>query len=313
MDVKRIVFGSCNKHDYPQPLWDPIVSNHPDVFIWGGDIVYNNTKNMKRMRENYLLQNMQPGYQHLKNSLLPGRLLGVWDDNDYGLDNGGKFFTKRDAAQNQLLDFLGEPKGSYRRGTAGVYTSSTFSHGKSLITIILLDTRYFREDPGETADILGEQQWRWLEEVFTQSRSSLHFVVSSIQFVSEEHSYESWAKFPAAKQRMLHLIRELAVPGVIFLSGDRHFGELSVLNDPEKVDYPLYDLTSSGMTHSWEELEGEDNEHREGDIFTGLNFGYIDIDLQFPAPRLFLQVRDKDNHPRVSREILLKDLQMTPQ
>lgn len=36
----RLLFGSCNKQDRPQPLW-PVLKNRPsDVFIWLGDNIY---------------------------------------------------------------------------------------------------------------------------------------------------------------------------------------------------------------------------------------------------------------------------------
>lgn len=37
--LQRIVFGSCNKHDRPQPAWANIVDLNPDLFIWLGDTV----------------------------------------------------------------------------------------------------------------------------------------------------------------------------------------------------------------------------------------------------------------------------------
>lgn len=308
MDVDRIAFGSCNKQDQAQPLWDPIVATEPNLFIWAGDIVYNDTEDLQQMRANYQRQKENPGYRRLRESLLPGRVIGTWDDHDYGAEDAGLYYPERDGSQRELLNFLDEPADSVRRGTAGVYSSRTYSHGRHLITVILLDTRYFREDPGPEADILGEKQWAWLSEVLRQSRSDLHFIVSSIQFVAEEHAYESWARFPKAKQRMYELIRNSGVPGVVFLSGDRHFAELSVNKDPAQVPYPIYDLTSSGMTHAWTDLTDEPNRYREGKIYTGLNFGLVDIDLEFPAPRIFLQVRDQDNHPRISSEILIKNL-----
>lgn len=64
---------------------------------------------------------------------------------------------------------------------------------------------------------------------------------------------------------MLRLIRKTRASGVIFLSGDVHYGELSLLQRPEDliVDdledlsssseppmYPLWDLTSSGLTQA---------------------------------------------------------------
>ena len=44
------VFGSCNKPDLPQPLWGPVVSLRPQVFIWLGDAVYADYKQWKRFK-----------------------------------------------------------------------------------------------------------------------------------------------------------------------------------------------------------------------------------------------------------------------
>ena len=38
--VSRIAFGSCNKADARQDLWDDIVARRPDAWIWAGDNVY---------------------------------------------------------------------------------------------------------------------------------------------------------------------------------------------------------------------------------------------------------------------------------
>jgi hypothetical protein len=46
---------------------------------------------------------------------------------------------------------------------------------------------------------------------------------------------------------MLELLKTVRAQGVVFISGDRHHAEISCL--PEGlVGYPLYDITSSGIT-----------------------------------------------------------------
>jgi len=40
------------------------------------------------------------------------------------------------------------------------------------------------------------------------------------------------------------------VPGVILLSGDVHHAEIMVNNCSSQLNYPLYEITSSGLTHS---------------------------------------------------------------
>jgi phosphodiesterase/alkaline phosphatase D-like protein len=38
--LSRIAFGSCAKQTLPQPIWDPILTYRPDLFIFAGDNVY---------------------------------------------------------------------------------------------------------------------------------------------------------------------------------------------------------------------------------------------------------------------------------
>jgi alkaline phosphatase D len=37
--LSRIAFGSCNKADKPQPLWQAILQSAPQLWIWTGDII----------------------------------------------------------------------------------------------------------------------------------------------------------------------------------------------------------------------------------------------------------------------------------
>jgi alkaline phosphatase D len=59
------------------------------------------------------------------------------------------------------------------------------------------------------------------------------------------------------------------------------------------LPYPLYDFTSSGLTHTWES-GWEENMYRVGDMIKEKNFGMILIDWSAPAPRVTLQVRGKN-------------------
>lgn len=78
-----IAFGSCNRQDLLQPLWVPIIANRPDVFIWGGDNIYADTEDMKKLERDYQIQKENEGYQKLLSST---NILATWNDHDYGLN-----------------------------------------------------------------------------------------------------------------------------------------------------------------------------------------------------------------------------------
>ncbi|WP_242072621.1 alkaline phosphatase D family protein [Microcoleus sp. FACHB-68] len=305
--VSRIAFGSCNKHDLPQPLWQPIISSKPDLWIWLGDIIYGDTSDMKVMQRKYQAEKANPGYQAL---LKTTPVIGTWDDHDYGKNNAGKEYKKKAESQQELLDFLDEPADSERRQQAGVYTAYTYGTVGKQVKVILLDTRYHRDTPGKNSDILGEQQWNWLEKELKNSQAQINLIVSSIQVLPEEHKNEKWENFPKSRQRLFDLIAETKSPGVIFISGDRHFAEISKMKTGS-IPYPLYEITSSGLTHSWEKLEKEPNKYRQGQFFKYLHFGLMEIDWNSKPVLLKLQIRDENNQVKLEQKVNLSELSFT--
>ena len=63
--------------------------------------------------------------------------------------------------------------------------------------------------------------------------------------------------FRQKREKLLDLIAEKQPSGTILLSGDRHISEFSALQ-VEGLDYPLYDVTSSGLTHTWSGAQAPD-------------------------------------------------------
>lgn len=282
-----IAFGSCNREDLPQPLWPVIARRNPNVFVWLGDDIYGDSDDMRVMRAKYAQQLANPGYREFT-SKVP--IVGTWDDHDYGLNDGGKEFTARAASQQAHLDFLGEPATSARRQQAGIHASYTYGEPGRRVKVILLDTRYHRDPIGSNGTILGEEQWRWLEKELRESDAQIHLIGSGIQVLAEEHRFEKWANFPAERERLLRLLADTRAPGVIFLSGDRHIAEISVIEDP-RIGYPVFDVTSSGLTHT-SPRRTEPNRHRSGPLAFDLNYGLVIADWQAQVVRL--QVRGEN-------------------
>src|SRR5205823_14548804 len=112
-----------------------------------------------------------------------------------------------------------------------------------------------------------------------------------------------WADFPQARQRLFDLIVRTGARNVIFLSGDRHLGEISRLTDP-RMSQPLYDITSSGMTHHaqnnlFHNFNRETNRFRIGANFVDLNFGLVQFDWDQTPQTAILQIRDVHNAVRI--------------
>jgi len=231
----------------------------------------------------------------------------------------------RRESQLEFFNWLDEPADSTRRKQEGIYHAQIFGPVGRRVQVILLDTRYFRSplvrgdhgaepsggpyvpSPDPQATVLGDAQWRWLEEQLRQP-AEVRLIASSIQFVAEFAGCESWANFPREKQRFLELLRRTRANGVLFVSGDRHWCELSRMDSP--AGYPLYDLTASAMTQRHPRQTPTPNRYRhDAKTFHEANVGRLRIDWQRAEPRLTLQILDVNAQVQLEKSIALSELQ----
>ena len=81
--------GSCLDQEYEQSIWSSIQKENLDGFIFLGDNVYGDLSNGK-------LTKMEKAYQ-IQKTRLPKwlmnekEILAIWDDHDFGLNDGGDF------------------------------------------------------------------------------------------------------------------------------------------------------------------------------------------------------------------------------
>jgi alkaline phosphatase D len=285
--VRLIAFGSCFRPTSPAPIFDAVVASKPDVFLWMGDNIYGDTEDMEELRAKYQVAKELPAYVTLRESC---RIFGTWDDHDYGVNDGGAEYPMRRESQKVLLDFLDEPADSPRRSQEGVYQRVDLGPQDQRVRIVLLDTRYHRDPIGSDGTILGEEQWKWLEDQLVGSAAAMHVIVSSIQVLPKDHPHEKWANFPRERARLLALLARADVPPVIILSGDRHLGEISV--DAESCSYPLVDVTSSSLNRAGGGREDEVNSLRQGANLRTVNFGTLAIDWDQPVPTVTAALRN---------------------
>lgn len=274
-----IAFGSCNKQDKPQPLWEDIAAEKPDLWIWLGDNIYGDSDNVDVLKSKYDKQKNNESYKKFSDST---PIIGVWDDHDYGMNDGDRTFAIKNESKNLALNFLQVPSTAEVRKREGLYQSFEYIYQEQLIRILLLDGRYFRDPIAKinkqyqadaNADILGQAQWLWLESELSKEEDIL-IIGCGIQFIPEEHRFEKWANFPSSRARLFNLLKEEKTETVILVSGDRHIGEISKLDLSNKL---IYEITSSGLTHSYRGLNTESNKYRIGKITQKLNYGLIQI------------------------------------
>lgn len=279
-DLKRISFGSCNNQGDAQPLWDDLIRQRPDLWIWGGDNIYADWIEGRDIANAYAYQNRNPKY-HLFKTQTP--IIGTWDDHDFGFDNANGEFESKKESQQLHLNFLEVPKDSPRRQQDGIYTSHAFGEDSRKIKIIILDNRYFKGLDSEYP-MLGKTQWDWLEGELTNSIAKIHFIVTGLPVLSPLIPYtEEWAHTNEL-DRMLNLLRKTKPKGVVFLTGDKHFSSIY-------RRWGHLEFMSSGMTHitprkTWFYLG-----RKYPTTFFGLSYGQIDIKWEEDIPTIKMSMR----------------------
>jgi alkaline phosphatase D len=310
--LTTIAFGSCDHQDNPVKLWDKILEQRPQLWIWGGDNIYGDSYVMDTLRAKFARQKSNLGYAKLRASAM---ITGTWDDHDYGLNDGGKEYIKRSESRELLFDFLDIPADDPARKHEGAYHSRVYGPPGRQVKVINLDTRYFRDSlrqelfrdpasgrmekknlPAPGLDILGAEQWNWLEQELRQSTAAVNIINSSIQVIAAGHRFEKWANFPDAQERLYRLIASSGAQRVFIISGDRHIAECSRIQKPY-MKMPLFDVTSSGLTHTWPVVRTEENADRVGDLVVKRNYGLIRIDWQRNSPKISVEIRGHDEVP----------------
>lgn len=271
--LSKIAFGSCLKQENSLSIFDSILKTNPDLFVFGGDNVYADTTNEIELKKSYETLGLSNEYKSFSN-IVP--VAAIWDDHDYGVNDGGSSHPTKEMSQRVFLDFFNEPADSKRRKTPGIYTSYQFGPPSKKINMILLDTRYFRSklerktgqdgkkhyviNRDENATILGSDQWAWLEKELERP-AKITIIVSSIQVISDKHRFEKWGNFPNEREKLFELIsKNSRASKVVIVSGDRHFSELSMLPLTGKGN--VFEITSSGMNHGGNFGKHEENPYR---------------------------------------------------
>ena len=118
--LARIAFGSCADQADPQPIWDAILAYRPELFIFTGDNVYGDfrTADASHLKQAYASAADIRGYARLRETTPH---LAIWDDHDYGSNDGGGDFPHKAVSKDLFLDFWKVPDADIRRTREGLY------------------------------------------------------------------------------------------------------------------------------------------------------------------------------------------------
>jgi len=231
-DYRIFTQMASQKADFMVWLGDNLYLREPDWNTWTG-IVQRNTHTRS-------LPELQP-------FLASTHHYAIWDDHDYGPDNSNKSFANKNQTFDAFKLFWGNP--TYGVGDIkGAITS--FQWGDA--DFFLLDNRWYRDADEINRDnktMLGEKQLGWLLESLVTSKATYKIVAMGGQFLSDASSnVEAYSAsgFDKEREQIISFIYQYNIKNVIFITGDVHFSEISVLKQENKP--AIYDFTFSTMT-----------------------------------------------------------------
>ena len=320
-----MAFGSCNyvnesgyeRHNKDgiesgygseYEIFTSIATKKPDVMVWLGDNTYlreadwnSRSGILKRYSHTRALPEMQPLLASTAN-------YATWDDHDYGPNNSDRSFSGKGHALDAHRYFWPSPS-----STVNYIGGITTSFEMLDVQIFLLDNRWNRtpEKRSDTAakqTILGEHQIDWLIDALTSSTATFKIIAVGSQFISDNPQKESFVKFPKERQRIIELITQNKITGVLFITGDVHAAELSKLD--RAGTYPLYEFTSSALTAgSNKTIKEQSNTYRvDGTAFGEHNFGMIEVSGKRKERILTLTLCDKDGKSIWTKQLTEKEL-----
>ena len=276
----KIGLGSCLDQDYPQPIWQSIKKEDLNYFIFLGDNVYGDTRygSLRKMKSAYDKQK-----KVLPDFLNDISIFSIWDDHDFGINDGGADYRFKRRAQELYLDFWEITKDDDRSNREGIYFSKNEIFFDKKFKFIFLDTRFFRsklkgkksnyiENIEPDATILGNAQWTWLENELKSDFDFL-FIFSSIQIIAKDHRFEKWSNFPNERAKLFELLEQFNDKTILF-SGDRHRAGIYRKNG-------IIEVTSSSMNKPGSSFSETDS-YLIGKTYPQENYGVLKyLKIQF--------------------------------
>lgn len=267
-----------------------------DFMIWTGDHVYMlkpwQWQSKESMRKAYKIQREAP---RLKKYMATRPQYAIWDDHDFGPNNAGAEFFNKDTSLAVFKEMW--PHQNYA-GKEGVY--HTFSHNEA--QFFMTDGRYFKIPDTQ---LLGKTQLDWLCSELKNSKATFKFVCLGVQALCEG-GFENFRKYPSEFKYFMKFISENKIEGVIFMTGDVHYSEVSRIE--RSGEYPLYDFTISPLTSFPINYFSENKNRIDETKHNVNNFGEVSFTGKEGDRTCTIQCLDKKGHELWIYKLNQKDL-----
>jgi alkaline phosphatase D len=217
---------------HPAPVYAQVMKENPAFVLQIGDFDQRDPKTLEEMREMH--REVRGGRKATASGDDFSRyiaprfpLFHIWDDHDYGNNNGDKNFYARAIALKAFKEYYPTPE--LANPSAGIWHK--FSYGQA--EFFMIDDRSQRDPnsdpdgPGKSlldGDGIPSGQKEWLKEGLLNSSAAWKFIISGVAFNPTCKPLDSWGAFKTERREILDYIRQNSIQGVIVISGDLHSG-----------------------------------------------------------------------------------------
>lgn len=234
----RIVFPAATPFIYKR-----MKKKKPEFMVWLGDDVYYWKKSYSSFDGMFNLNlRLRKSFPFYRDFLSSTPQYAIWDDHDYGPNDSGREYALKDSS---LKVFKGMWPNTYPKGEE--FNGNYFNFRYYDAEFFMCDDRYFREvaNADSASPFLGETQMVWLKNKLLLSDATFKFIAIGSQVLNDNHFGESYAEYSKERNELLDFIANNNIKGVLFLTGDKHFSELS---KRDWNGYPMHDFTCSPLT-----------------------------------------------------------------
>ena len=274
-----IAFGSCayvNDTEFDRPgkpygqsdsIFNVISAMKPSAMIWGGDNIYlreGDFETQTNMVNRYIKAREVPSIQKLL-STCPQ--YAVWDDHDFGPNDSHSSFQYKKESLAAFKEMWANSNYGFSNNEANCITGKVSIND---VDLYLMDNRSFRIPPGTegaTPQMLGNEQILWLIEDLKSSKASFKLIAIGSQVLSSVADFENYDNYQEERDYLLQLLSKNNIKNVVFLTGDRHFAELSEIKLSNNIR--VIDITASPLSSKPYSNSKEVNSNRVEGTFVG--------------------------------------------
>lgn len=216
--------GSCAELSTPEreEIFTSILAKKPEFFFWLGDNTYYKSSEWNDstlMAKAWTRRHASPPLAAMM-SAIPQR--AIWDDHDYGPNDGDSTYSLRETSAKIFSSIWKDTPFNYAQ-----HRDLRWVERKGDVVWIGLDDRTHRGPVG--TQVLGRGQLDWLSTILdAHADARVIFIAVGSQVLNLAPSFENLIRYPNERLELLDRC-SIAKAQVVFLTGDRHHGEIEEL------------------------------------------------------------------------------------